>query len=104
MCNGAAVKEAGCRWNSSSEGICQQSISDMCQHAFYDVVISGKFNLLCKLLSENFQESKIDCLLDFGLINSRMKEGVYERSPARFYSDFEQVMYIDFWIPSSVSD
>lgn len=95
MCNGAAAKGAGCTSISSSDDTSQQSISDMCQRAFYSVIISGKFNQLCKLLSENFQGSKIDRILDFGIINSRMNRGIYEGSPARFYSDFEQVMHYD---------
>ncbi|PKI46323.1 hypothetical protein CRG98_033299 [Punica granatum] len=91
MCNGFAAKGAGCTLNGSSDEFNQDSMNETCLRAFYNVIISGKFNLLCKLLSENFQGSKIDRLLDFGLIDSRMKEGIYKHSPARFSSDFEQV-------------
>lgn len=66
------------------------TISKKCQHAFRNVLISDKFTSLCKLLFENFQGIKAD-LFDLSTINTRMKEGAYERTPVLFSSDIQQV-------------
>ena len=67
------------------------TISEKCQHAFRNVLISDKFTSLCKLLFENFQGIKAD-LFDLSTINTRMKEGAYERTPVLFSSDIQQVI------------
>ncbi|KAM3730810.1 hypothetical protein ACB098_12G114500 [Castanea mollissima] len=53
-------------------------------------IISNKFSTLCKLIFENFQGIKAD-IFDLSTINTRMKEGAYERSPMLFSSDIQQV-------------
>ncbi|XP_022773312.1 PHD finger protein EHD3-like isoform X2 [Durio zibethinus] len=68
-----------------------QTTTEMCQRVFFDVIISEKFTYLCKLLSDNFQGIKLDSLFHVTLINSRMKDGVYEHSPMLFSSDIQQV-------------
>ena len=70
-----------------------QTATDMCQRVFFDVIISEKFTSLCKLLFDNFQGIKLDSLFHLSLINSRMKDGVYEHSPMLFLSDIQQVIY-----------
>ncbi|KAK6246286.1 hypothetical protein QUC31_001057 [Theobroma cacao] len=68
-----------------------QTTTEMCQRVFFDVIISEKFTSLCKLLFDNFQGIKVDSLFHLSVINSRMKNGVYERSPMLFSSDIQQV-------------
>uniref|UniRef100_A0A5B7BWU8 Uncharacterized protein n=1 Tax=Davidia involucrata TaxID=16924 RepID=A0A5B7BWU8_DAVIN len=67
------------------------TITELCQCAFFDIVISEKFAQLCKLLFENFEGMKVDRFLDISLINSRMKDGAYESTPTLFHSDIQQV-------------
>ena len=67
------------------------TITGKCQQAFLNVLISDKFSTLCKLIFENFQGIKAD-LFDLSTINTRMKEGAYERSPMLFSSDIQQVI------------
>ncbi|XVF64473.1 hypothetical protein PTKIN_Ptkin09bG0172700 [Pterospermum kingtungense] len=50
-----------------------------------------EFRSLCKLLFDNFQGIKLDRLFHLSLINSRMKNGVYERAPMLFSSDVHEV-------------
>ncbi|KHG16100.1 Cysteine--tRNA ligase [Gossypium arboreum] len=52
--------------------------------------LEEKFTSLCKLLLENFQGIKLDNLFHLSLINSRMKDGEYERSPMLFASDIQE--------------
>ncbi|XP_031281601.1 PHD finger protein EHD3 isoform X2 [Pistacia vera] len=66
-------------------------ITNMCRRAFFDILISEKFSLLCKLLQENFEGFKYDRFIDFSVIHTRMKEGTYESSPTRFVDDIQQV-------------
>ena len=75
-----------------------QTTTDMCQRVFFDVIISEKFTSLCKLLFDNFQGIKIDSLFHLSLINSRMKDGVYEHSPMLFSSDIQRVIYETIFI------
>ncbi|KAE8735106.1 AMP-dependent synthetase and ligase family protein [Hibiscus syriacus] len=65
--------------------------TEMCQRVFFEVIISEKFTSLCKLLFENFQGMKFDSLFHLSLMNSRMKDGAYEKSPILFSSDIQQV-------------
>lgn len=62
----------------------------MCRHVCFDILISEKFTSLCKLLVENFQGIKIDNFFDLNLINSRMKDGIYDESPMLFLTDIQQ--------------
>ncbi|KAI4389747.1 hypothetical protein MLD38_001940 [Melastoma candidum] len=66
-------------------------ITEKCQNAFCNSLVSHKFCQLSKLLSENFFGTKFDRLLDIHLIDSRMKNGFYDRSPTTFYGDLSQV-------------
>ncbi|XVE60255.1 hypothetical protein DITRI_Ditri05aG0114300 [Diplodiscus trichospermus] len=78
-----------CNWSFTESN--PQTTTEMCQRVFFDVIISEKFTSLCKLLFDNFQGIKLDSLFHFSLINSRMKDGVYEHSPMLFASDIQQV-------------
>ncbi|KAK6939949.1 Zinc finger, PHD-finger [Dillenia turbinata] len=69
----------------------RQGSTEMCQHAFFNIITSGKFASLCKILFENFPGIKVDSFFDFNFIHSRMKEGAYEHSPQLFSSDIQQV-------------
>lgn len=93
MQNGIAAKGANFTSKASMNGSNHEMITELSQCAFYNIIISGKFSQLCKLLCENFPETKIDRVLDFRLINSRMKEGAYEQSQVLFSSDMLQVSY-----------
>lgn len=78
------------------------TITEKCQHAFLNILISDKFTSLCKLLFENFEGIKAD-IFEFSIINTRMKDGAYERSPILFSSDIQQVILrCIFWLISYV--
>lgn len=77
--------------NGTSDESNHPTITKMCMRAFFNVIISEKFASLCKLLLENFQGIKLDGFFDLSLINSRVKDGTYERSPMLFFSDIQQV-------------
>ncbi|XP_042479682.1 PHD finger protein EHD3 isoform X2 [Macadamia integrifolia] len=70
-------------------------VTELCQHVLHNVMVSEKFDLLCKLLCENFQiqEIKLANFLDFSVMNSRMKDGAYEQSPVLFSTDLQQVWH-----------
>ncbi|KAK6938356.1 Zinc finger, PHD-finger [Dillenia turbinata] len=68
----------------------RQSSTELCQHAFFDMITSEKFASLCKILFENFPGVKVDSFFDFNFIHTRMKEGAYEHSPKLFSSDIQQ--------------
>ncbi|KAL3737288.1 hypothetical protein ACJRO7_026113 [Eucalyptus globulus] len=89
--NGIAANGADLTSKASMNGSNHEMITESSQRAFYNIIVSGKFSQLCKLLCENFPETKIDRVLDFRLINSRMKEGAYEQSQLLFSSDILQV-------------
>ncbi|GAV80554.1 PHD domain-containing protein [Cephalotus follicularis] len=67
------------------------TVTAKCQRAFFNIVISENFTLLCKLLFENFQGTRADSLFDLKVINSRMKDGSYEHSPMLFSTDIQTV-------------
>ncbi|KAL9234221.1 hypothetical protein vseg_009116 [Gypsophila vaccaria] len=87
----AAQQLSSLKANGSSNGSAHSNVSRLCERALSKLFMSGKFTLLCRLLSENFHGLKIDKLLDFSLINSRMKDGAYERTPMLFSSDIQQL-------------
>ncbi|XP_050213279.1 PHD finger protein EHD3 isoform X2 [Mercurialis annua] len=99
------ASQSGCRPNGSHfaargnmDVIVNESLADsyrpvtkMCQDTFLNIIHSEKFILLCKLLSDNFQEMKPDNLLSLSHIRIRMKDGVYEQSPVHFHEDIQRV-------------
>ncbi|KAM1331165.1 hypothetical protein ACFX13_044469 [Malus domestica] len=97
----AASRHAGVISNGSSNKSNHHTVTAMCQHAFYNVLVSEKFASLCKLLLENFQGNKDDSIFDFSLINSRMKRGDYEHSPMLFSNDMQQASW-RVWIKLQV--
>ena len=68
-------------------------VTERCKRTFSDVIMSEKFALLCNMLLENFQGMKADKLFDISLMNSRIKEGAYEKSPVLFFLDIQQVYF-----------
>ncbi|KAG8633221.1 PHD finger protein EHD3 [Manihot esculenta] len=89
--NGTLAAEEHVDISKESLDESHRPLTEMCQHAFLDIILSEKFTLLCKLLVENFQEMTAGNLLGLSLINMRMKDGVYERSPSLFLSDIQLV-------------
>ncbi|XP_068648829.1 PHD finger protein EHD3 isoform X2 [Aristolochia californica] len=67
------------------------SITEKCQRVFLEVIASDKFISLCRLLCENFQGIKAENVLNFSLINSRIKTGEYEKSTVLFDADIQLV-------------
>lgn len=67
-------------------------VTRKCQHAFLNIILSENFTLLCKLLVENFREMKADNLIGLSIMNARMKDGAYERSPSLFFTDIQLVI------------
>ncbi|KAG1328090.1 putative PHD finger protein EHD3 [Cocos nucifera] len=62
-----------------------------CQNVFLDILRSEKFALLCDLLCVTLQDDKGKRFFDFSLINSKMKNGDYEKLPGSFDQDIQQV-------------
>lgn len=97
MCNGSQNTAEG-NANLTSNGLLSESSqrnnNELCQHAFFRIIVSEKFDALCKLLFENFQGIKVDSFFDYSLINTRMKEGAYECSPKLFFTDIQQVIVV----------
>lgn len=82
----ADVMRNGCSSESPGHGV-----TEMCQHVLSNIFASEKFSSLCKVLLENFQGMKPESVLDFNVMNTRMKEQAYEQSPTVFLSDIQQV-------------
>ncbi|CAI0617341.1 unnamed protein product [Linum tenue] len=87
-----AKKYHGGKSNEASYEPNHRTVTDMCRLAFHGIISSEKFTSLCKLLFENFHESRADNLFSLSLINRRMKDGAYENSPWLFSEDIQQ-----FW-------
>ncbi|CAN1130418.1 PHD finger protein EHD3 [Linum perenne] len=86
------AKQNDVRSNGVSDEPNRHTVTDMCRLAFHGIISSEEFTSLCKLLFENFHESRADSLFSPSLINQRMKEGAYEHSPLLFFDDIQQ-----FW-------
>ncbi|KAJ6405392.1 hypothetical protein OIU84_013363 [Salix udensis] len=78
--------------NGTLEESQHHSVTDLCQNAFLNILLSEKFTSLCKLLFENFKGMTTDSILSLNFIDKRMKEGAYDRLPVLFCEDIEQ-----FW-------
>ncbi|KAA8538388.1 hypothetical protein F0562_028066 [Nyssa sinensis] len=87
----AANGHGGLMSNGSLNESNHHAITELCQRAFFDIIMSEKFAQLCNLLFENFQGMNVDSFFDISLINSRMKEGAYESKPILFHSDIQLV-------------
>lgn len=85
----------GCSSSSNSDG---HGVTELCQNVLCNIVASENFSSLCKVLTENFEGTKPESVLDFSIINSRMKEQAYEQSPTLFLSDIQQVILGSFSI------
>ncbi|KAI3983968.1 hypothetical protein MKX01_035095 [Papaver californicum] len=86
--------------SSSSDGLTEKDpnieaaahvMTELCQRVFQKVLVSESFDLLCKLLCENFQGIKVESFAEFSNITSRLRDGTYEPSPALFHTDVQQV-------------
>lgn len=69
-----------------------RKVNEMCRHSLLKVLQSQDFTSLCKLIFENFQGVNADNLFGLKLIDKRMKEGIYGRSPMLFSADVQQVI------------
>lgn len=97
MTNGSSTGTKGFSAVISSGGPSESShltVSRQCERAFFRLLMSGKFASFCNMLSENFHGLKIEKILDFSIINTRIKEGAYEHKPMLFSSDIQQVLYL----------
>lgn len=65
-----------------------------CEKAFLEILISEKFAILCDFLWDTFEENKAKTFLDFRLIDSKLKNGDYERSLELYNQDVQQVTII----------
>ncbi|XP_024027341.1 uncharacterized protein LOC112093355 isoform X3 [Morus notabilis] len=77
--------------NGNLDSLSHDTVTDVCRHVFLNILLSENFASLCKLLLDNFQGIKIDSFFDLNLINSRVKDGVYDNSPVLFLTDIQQV-------------
>ncbi|KAL0919110.1 hypothetical protein M5K25_011185 [Dendrobium thyrsiflorum] len=62
-----------------------------CQKVLREIFCSENFASLCDLVCESFQNKTVRKLLDFSLINSNLKNGVYEQLPVSFHEDIQQL-------------
>lgn len=67
-----------------------------CQNALVSILNSDKFALLCDLLHNNFRGEKSAEMnyFDFGEIDAKMKNGVYEKAPQLFSTDITKVCIV----------
>lgn len=65
--------------------------TELCQRVFQKVLVSESFELLCKLLCENFQGIKVESVAEFSNITSKFRNGDYGSSPTVFHTDIQQV-------------
>ncbi|CAJ1974290.1 unnamed protein product [Sphenostylis stenocarpa] len=77
--------------NGRSSESPDHGVTEMCQRVLCNILTSENFSSLCKALLGNFQGMKPESVFDFTIMNSRMKEQAYEKSPALFLSDIQQV-------------
>lgn len=61
------------------------------QNVLLEIFRSEDFASLCDLVCESFQNRTASKLLDFSLINSKLRNGVYEQMPASFNDDIQQL-------------
>lgn len=94
------LKEKVCakdKMDTVSYGLCtnEQSkfkvLTEPCQLVSHDAIVTEKYDMLWQLLSENFQGIKIDAFSDYKVINTRMKDGSYNRCPQLFFDDIRQL-------------
>lgn len=96
MANGThstAKGHVGVISNGTLEESQHHSVTDLCQHAFLNILLSEKFTSLCKLLFENFKGMTTDSIFSLNFIDKRMKDGAYDCLPVLFCEDIEQVIY-----------
>ncbi|XP_020574867.1 PHD finger protein EHD3 isoform X1 [Phalaenopsis equestris] len=62
-----------------------------CQKVLLEIFCSDNFASLCDLVGESFHDKTVRKLLDFSLINSKLKNGVYEQVPVSFLEDVQQL-------------
>ncbi|XP_058786893.1 PHD finger protein EHD3-like [Vicia villosa] len=77
--------------NGSSSEPHNHGGTEKCQRLLHDILNSEKFNSLRNTLLENFKGIEPESVLDFSIVNTRMKQKTYEPSPALFLSDIQQV-------------
>ncbi|KAK8965592.1 Methyl-CpG-binding domain-containing protein 9 [Platanthera guangdongensis] len=63
------------------------------QNVLLEIFRSEDFASLCDLVCESFQNRTASKLLDFSLINSKLRNGVYEQMPVSFNEDIQQVFF-----------
>ncbi|EHA8587006.1 putative PHD finger protein EHD3 [Cocos nucifera] len=91
------VKSQSQRRDGAASDVSRTRTSDVntntikCQKVFLDILRSEKFALLCDLLCVTLQDNKGKGFFDFSLINSKMKNWEYEKSPGLFDQDMQQV-------------
>ncbi|CAN0928446.1 PHD finger protein EHD3 [Linum grandiflorum] len=76
----------------ASDGPNHRTVTDTCRLVIHGMISSEFFTSLCRLLYENFDESRTDNLFSLSDINRRMVDGDYEHQPSFFSRDIQQ-----FW-------
>ncbi|KAL5704493.1 hypothetical protein ACHQM5_022916 [Ranunculus cassubicifolius] len=78
-----------------SEGSCtndhQPDFHQVTRLPQHDVIMLEKYDFLCKLFSETFQGIKVENFSHFKMINSRMRDGSYSRSPQLLSNDIQEL-------------
>lgn len=59
------------------------------QKVLLEIFCSENFASLCDLVCESFPNKTVGKLLDFSLINSKLRDGVYEERPFSFHEDIQ---------------
>lgn len=68
------------------------AVSKGCQNFLIEILVSEKFALLCDLLLGKLPGIKADSILDFNVINSRMKSRAYGLSIGLLHQDLQRVL------------
>ncbi|KAL5724454.1 hypothetical protein ACHQM5_007717 [Ranunculus cassubicifolius] len=65
--------------------------TELCRRVFSGITSSDKFDIMRKLLADNFQDIRIENCSDFNIINSRIRDGGYDCSPQLFSEDVQKL-------------
>ncbi|GJV83565.1 S-adenosyl-L-homocysteine hydrolase [Tanacetum coccineum] len=65
------------------------SISELCGHAFFDILKSNKYSELCGLLLKHFGVVNANQVLDLNAMNLKMNNEAYETSPMLYLKDIQ---------------
>lgn len=91
--DGGIIENESGRKNAGQKAIPPPSevITQRCRNVFQDITKAQNFADLCTLVHGSFTGSRTHDVIDFPLIDVRMKAGTYGLSPGLFYTDLQEI-------------